>query len=387
MKRVNSVDFVRGLVMLIMAIDHVRDLMHITGATQDPTDLTTTYPALFFTRWITHLCAPTFVFLAGTSAYLSVKNQENLVESRRFLQKRGLWLIFLECTVITLALWGDFHFRTFLFQVISAIGFGFIILSFLLKFSTRTIGIIGLVIVCGHNLLPLIPFSNDSIVKMVLSPFFTFSFIPITAQTNLVINYPMVPWLGIMLLGFASGQLFELAVAQRKAVLLKMGAGALTLFTLIRLTNFYGDPVHWAQQKDALFTFMSFLNVTKYPPSLLYTLVTLGISCLILSFTEGVNNTFTRVVCIYGKVPLFYYLIHWYIIRILTFLMVFLQGFHWSDLEFGTFKFGLPKTGSGVQLWAIYLIWLGIVLVLYPLCKWFGDYKATHKEKTWLRYL
>lgn len=387
MKRVSSIDVVRGFVMLIMAIDHVRDLMHVTGTTQDPTDLASTYPALFFTRWITHLCAPTFVFLAGTSAYLSVKNQGNVAESRRFLQKRGLWLIFLECTVITLALWGDIQFRTFLFQVIAAIGFGFILLSFLIKLSVRTIGIIGLVIVCGHNLLPLIPFGDNSVVKMVLSPFFAFSFIPITAQTNLVINYPIIPWLGIMLTGFACGQIFELASAQRKTVFLKMGLGALTVFTLIRLTNFYGDPVHWAQQKDALFTFMSFINVTKYPPSLLYTLVTLGISCLILSFTEGVNNGFTRIVNVYGKVPLFYYLIHWYIIRILTFSMVFLQGFHWSDLEFGTFKFGLPKTGSGVELWAIYLIWLGIVLVLYPLCSWYGRYKATHKEKTWLRYL
>ena len=387
MKRVSSIDFVRGLVMVIMAIDHVRDLMHLTGTTQDPTDLATTYPALFFTRWITHLCAPTFVFLAGTSAYLSVKNQGNLTESRQFLQKRGLWLIFLELTVITLALWGDIGFHTFMFQVISAIGFGFIILSFLLKLSTRTIGIIGLVIVFGHNLVPLIPFSDNSIAKMVLSPLFAFTITPITPHTSLLINYPIIPWLGIMLTGFACGQIFQLAAAERKAILLKMGLGALALFTLIRTTNFYGDPVHWAQQKDALFTFMSFINLTKYPPSLLYTLATLGISCLILSFTEGVDNRFTRILSVYGKVPLFYYLAHWYIIRTLTFAMVFLQGFHWSDLEFGTFKFGLPKTGSGVELWAVYVIWFGIVLVLYPLCKWYGQYKAEHKDNVWLRDL
>lgn len=387
MKRIHTIDFLRGLVMVIMALDHVRDLMFLSASATDPTDLKTTYPLLFFTRWITHLCAPTFVFLSGASAYLSLKSHGNRTESRRFLQKRGLWLIFLEFTVITLALWADIQFRTFMFQVIGTIGLGFIFLSFLLKLSPRTIGIIGLIIVFGHNLLPLIPFAEGSILKTILTPFIGFALIPLSAQSTLLVSYPVIPWLGIMLVGFSFGRIFDLTQEQRKPLLLKIGIGALVLFALIRTTNIYGDPSHWAPQKDAVFTFMSFINVTKYPPSLLYVLLMLGISLMILFFTEGGKNWFIKIMSVYGKVPLFYYLVHWYLIRAITYSMVFLQGFHGSDLEFGLFKFGLPKTGFGVELWAIYLIWLGLVIILYPLCLWYGNYKMAHKEKTWLRYL
>lgn len=387
MKRIHTIDFLRGLVMVIMALDHVRDLMFLSASATDPTDLKTTYPLLFFTRWITHLCAPTFVFLSGASAYLSLKSHGNRTESRHFLQKRGLWLIFLEFTVITFALWADIQFRTFMFQVIGTIGLGFIFLSFLLKLSPRTIGIIGLIIVFGHNLLPLIPFAEGSVLKTILTPFIGFALIPLSPQNTLLVSYPALPWLGIMLVGFSFGRIFDLTQEQRKPLLLKIGIGALILFALIRTTNIYGDPSHWAPQKDAVFTFMSFINVTKYPPSLLYVLLMLGISLIILFFTEGGKNWFIKIMSVYGKVPLFYYLVHWYLIRLITYSMVFLQGFHGSDLEFGLFKFGLPKTGFGVELWAIYLIWLGLVIVLYPLCLWYGNYKMAHKEKTWLRYL
>ncbi len=275
MKRIYSIDLIRGLVMLIMAIDHSRDLLHVDALTQDPTNLTTTTIGLFMTRWITHLCAPTFVFLSGVSAYLSFKSLNNTTESRRFLLTRGIWLVVLEFTIISFGIWFDILFRTFLFQVIAAIGFGFIILSFLLRFSPKTLGITGLIIIFGHNLIPL---DNLSILKSIVNFFFSFSFIQITPNTSLIINYPIVPWLGIMLAGFGFGGVFELDEAKRKSILLKVGFGAILLFILIRFTNFYGDSALWSPQKDTIFTFLSFINLTKYPPSLLYVLVTLGIT-------------------------------------------------------------------------------------------------------------
>jgi len=172
MKRILSIDIVRGIVMIIMALDHTRDLIHISSITQQPTDLLTTSPVLFFTRWITHLCAPTFVFLSGTSAYISFKNKKNIDETRSFLLSRGLSLIILEFTLVNFGLWFDIHFNVFLFNVIGAIGFGFIILSLLLKASVKTIAIIGLSIIFLHNLAPLVPFSETSLFKKILMPFF-----------------------------------------------------------------------------------------------------------------------------------------------------------------------------------------------------------------------
>lgn len=384
MKRINSIDFTRGLVMVIMAIDHCRDLLHI-GI--NPTDLTVTTPALFFTRWITHLCAPTFVFLSGTSAYLSYKNQNmSLKESQRFLLSRGLWLIFLEFTVIGFALWFDFKFRMFFLQVIGAIGLGFVILSFLMKLSSKTILIIGLVIIFCHNLLGLLPINNTPF--SLLAPLFSFSLFQLTPNTTFAIGYPPIPWLGIMLAGYGfGGVIFTKPQNERKAALLKLGLGSLALFMVLRFINIYGDPVPWSSQKDALFTFMSFMNLTKYPPSLLYTLATLGVSFLILSISDGAKNKFIDIMSVYGKVPLFYYLIHWYVIHTIMFIMLYIQGFSNKDFVFGPFQFGRPQQPSGLELGGVYLVWLGIVISLYPLCKWYSNYKAAHRDNKWLRYL
>ncbi len=385
MKRILSIDITRGLVMIIMALDHTRDLIHITSVTQQPTDLLTTSPALFFTRWVTHLCAPTFVFLSGASAYLSFKNK-NIGEARRFLLYRGLTLIILEFTLVNFGLWFDIHFNVFLFNVIGTIGFGFIILSLLLKSSVKTIALTGLLIIFLHNLAPLIPFAETSLFKKILMPFFAPGAFPFGGGKIFVMGYPPIPWLGVMLVGFAAGKLFELPAAQRKSVFIKSGLVSLILFIVIRGVNIYGDSIPWATQKNPLYTFLSFMNVTKYPPSLVFCLVTLGIMFLILSLLEGVNNKITKIITVYGKVPLFYFLIHWYILHPIMFLIVFLQGYKSSDLLFG-FNLGRPKGISGVNLLLTYLIWIGVVIMLYPLCKWYGKYKENHKEKKWLRYL
>ncbi|MBC7893676.1 MAG: DUF1624 domain-containing protein [Sphingobacteriaceae bacterium] len=385
MPRLSTIDFTRGLVMVIMALDHVRDLMHITALTQDPTDLSTTTPGLFLTRWITHLCAPTFVFLSGTSAYLSLKKSGNLTASRQFLRSRGLWLILLEFTLINFALWFDLQFRLLVMQVIAAIGFGLVVLSFVLKMPVRVVGLLGLVIVFGHNLLQGVAF--DGPMGFLWAVLFRPGVFPVTPGFTFAVLYPLVPWLGILLAGYAAGPIFERALPQRRKTLLLLGVAALALFSLIRFTNFYGDPAPWKVQKEGLFTFLSFINCLKYPPSLLYTLMTLGVAFLILAAADGRENRFTRAVSVYGKVPLFYYLIHWYLIHSLMLALVVAQGFRWEQMPFGPFEFGRPRVGFGVELPGVYLIWAGVVLVLYPHCRWYGRYKAAHPEKGWLRYL
>ncbi len=387
MKRIYSIDFTRGLVMILMVLDHVRDLMHISSITQNPVDLSTTTPALFFTRVITHLCAPIFVFLAGTSAYISFSNRENPAESKKRLLKRGFWLILLEFTLVNFGVWFDLGFHTWLFQVIAAIGLGFIILSFVLKLSPVAIGITGLTILFGHNLLSFIPLEGFPVLKTISSPLFATTAFPVTSQITFVMGYPPIPWLGILLVGFASGKLFELPDHRRKNTFLKIGVGALIVFTVLRFINIYGDPSLWSSQKNNLFTFLSFINVTKYPPSLLFSLVTLGIMFIILAFSDQEKNNLTNFVSVYGKVPLFFYLIHWYIVHPLLIAIMFLQGFSWSDLDFASGNFGRPKgVESGLELWAIYLIWIGVVLILYYPCRKYSVYKAGH-QKWWLKYI
>lgn len=387
MKRINSIDITRGLVMVIMALDHVRDFMHTTSMNQSPTDMQTTTTLLFMTRWVTHLCAPTFVFLSGVSAYLSFRRNNNIPESKAFLLKRGIWLVILEFTFINFALWYDIHFRLMIMEVIAAIGLSFIVLSFLLKVPSRIIGIAGLLIIFCHNLLQGIPIPENPISIFFSSILFRPFMMKISPGFSFFTAYPLISWLGIMLAGFASGELFEIPAEKRNKIFLRIGLAALSLFVIIRFINIYGDPSLWAHQKSALFTFLSFINTTKYPPSLLFTLLFLGITFLVVFISDKVNNRFTEILSVYGRVPLFYFIIHLFIIHSLMFVMLFLQGFGSKDLLFGVFNNGRPKTGGGVELPVIYIIWLSVVLILYPVCKWYGRYKDEHKENKYLRYL
>jgi uncharacterized membrane protein len=301
---------------------------------------------------------------------------------------RGLWLIFLEFTVVNLGIWFDIHFGILLSQVIAAIGFSFIILSFLLRFSTKTVGIIGLLIVFGHNLISQFPsVITNPALKFIASLLFAPAGFPLTPKLIFIVGYPIIPWLGIMLLGFAFGQFFEFESKKRKKVFLQMGLLSLLFFVVLRFVNFYGDPVHWAIQQDYTFTLLSFLNVTKYPPSLLYTLLTLGAMFLVMGIVEGAKNKLIEWVAVFGKVPLFYYLIHWYLVHSIMIVVLLIQGFQWSELNFDGFSFGRPKRESGVELPMIYLIWLFVILIMFPLCRWYANYKSLHKEKQWLRYL
>lgn len=385
MNRITTIDVTRGLVMVIMALDHVRDLLHTPALTQNPANLATTTPAIFLTRWITHLCAPTFVFLSGTSAYLSLRRR-NDESARRFLLKRGAVLILLELTIINFAFWFDIHFQSLMLQVIYAIGGGLIILSLLAKLPVRWIGIIGLIIVFGHNILQLVPTFTNPVARFIWALLFRTDFFPISPSFALLAGYPLIPWLGIVLTGFACGQLMERPLVKRKPLLLRIGLGALALFLVLRFLNVYGDPVPWSPQKDGLFTFFSFINVTKYPPSLQYDLLLLGLMFLILSVADGTDNAFTRWLTVYGKVPMFYYILHWYLVHLSMIGMSLLQGYSLADIPTGPLNFGRP-VGAGISLGYVYIVWIGLVLLLYPLCKWYGRYKAAHSEIGWLRYV
>ncbi|QJW89516.1 DUF1624 domain-containing protein [Spirosoma taeanense] len=385
MNRITTIDVTRGLVMVIMALDHMRDLLHTPALTQDPTDLSTTTPAIFLTRWITHLCAPTFVFLSGTSAYLSLQKRNNPA-ARQFLLRRGLVLLLLELTVVNFAFWFDIQFRTIMLQVIYAIGGGFMLLSLLAKLPARWIAGIGLFIIFGHNLLQAVPQITNQTARLGWALLFRSDLFVFSPSFTLLVGYPLIPWLGIMLVGYASGRLFELPAEQRKPLLLRIGLGALGLFVLLRFINAYGDPAPWSAQKTGLFTFLSFINVSKYPPSLLYSLLMLGLALVFLSLTDRVSNTITRVLTVYGKVPMFYYILHWYLVHLSMIGMALLQGYSFADIPAGPLNFGRPA-GAGVSLPVVYLVWISLVIFLYPLCRWYGRYKSAHPENGLLRYI
>ncbi len=391
MKRISTIDTVRGLVMVIMALDHLRDLLHIPALTQDPTNLATTTAPIFLTRLVTHLCAPTFVFLAGTSVYLSIRKDgdlraDRLADRSRFLLKRGLVLILLEVTVINFAFWTDIQFRSMMLQVIFVIGCGLVLLSWLIRFQARTLLMVGLAIVFLHDLLLFLPPFTDLAARLGWSVFVRTDFFPLSPNFALLVGYPIIPWFGIMLLGYGCGPLFTRPVAERKTRLLRFGLGALLLFLTLRFLNSYGDPAPWSVQKSELFTVLSFLNVSKYPPSLLYAALTLGVMFVLLALFDGANNWLSQRLAVYGKVPLFYYLIHWYLVKGAMIVMFLIQGYSMGDMTIGIMSFGRPA-GAGVTLPVVYAIWLALVVALYPLCAWYGRYKAQHPDVTWTRYV
>lgn len=387
MKRFTSIDFTRGLVMVIMALDHVREFIHKTSMTQDPTNLETTTAILFLTRWVTHLCAPAFVFLAGVSAYISIRRKNNLRESRKFLLTRGIWLLVLEFAVINFALWFDIQYRLLLMEVIAAIGLSFIVLSFLLRLPSRVIGIIGVLLIIIQNLVQNITVPSDPVMAFIFSVLFHPGLTQLSQEHSFYTAYPLISWLGIMLAGFSFGELFDLNPEKRRKIFLRSGMAVLSAFIIIRAINIFGDPSGWSLQKNWFFTFLSFINVSKYPPSLLFTFLFTGITLILLSVSETYKLRLSGMISVYGRVPLFYFIIHLFIIHATMFLVLFIQGFGTEDFVFGAFKNGRPETGGGTGLTLIYIIWIVLVLFLYPVCKWFGEYKAAQPEKRLLRFL
>jgi uncharacterized membrane protein len=382
--RIESIDILRGIIMLIMAIDHTRDFFHLGHP--NPTDLATTTPFLFFTRWITHFCAPAFVFLSGISAYLA-GTRRTKSQLSAFLIKRGLWLLVVEVVLITFAITLDPGYHLLVLQVIWAIGGSMILLGLLIWLPLPVIGIIGIIIFFGHNIIDLVdvgPVANTLYWKLLLSASGFSAIWPIGNGRNLLILYALLPWTGVMLIGYVFGSLYKNTVeaVKRQRILLLSGLLLLIMFIVFRAINLYGDPSPWSVQKTTVLSVISFFNVTKYPCSLLYLGMTLGVSLIILSLTENVKNKFTTLLITYGNVPFFYYLCHWYLLRLINVITFFAQGFTLKNLDNTN---GPPPT-YGYSLSGVYLVWFIVIVTLYLPCRWYSKYKKSHTQ-WWLSYL
>lgn len=383
--RISSIDIMRGIVMVIMALDHVRDFFHADATVFDPTDLTKTTPLLFYTRWITHFCAPTFVFLSGVSARLGLQRKTKN-ELALYLLTRGVWLIIVEQTIFRFGFSFSLQYDLLIFLVLWAIGGSMIILAGLLYLSPRIVLIIGLILIFGHNAFDSIQLAPGDAGHGVWVFLMQNGFVPPAT----VVPYALIPWLGILLAGYGTGTLFtrDFEPMQRRKILFNTGIAAIVLFVVLRAINVYGDPVPWSVQKNTLYTIMSFMNTTKYPVSLLFTLVTLGPVLVVLSWLEKSNSAVLNRVSVFGRVPLFYYLGHFTLIHTVALILYLaISGVEVSQLNFSLMhsQGGVPR-GFGYMLGWTYVAWLGTVLLMYPLCVWYDRYKRSHNS-WWLSYL
>jgi len=389
-KRIESIDLLRGTVMIIMALDHVRDYFHKDAFLYDPTDLSKTGVILFFTRFITHYCAPVFVFLAGISAYL-YGTKKTRKELSFFLFTRGVWLVFAEMFIVTLEVSFNPTFPFFNFQVIWAIGISMIVLSGLVYLSRRVILLIGILLIAGHNLLDGVHFPGTGLSSIIWS----FLHEPgsfTVGHITLAIYYPVLPWIGIIATGYYFGGFYrsDFNEEERKGRLIFLGAGAIALFIFLKVWNIYGDSLHWSVQHNAIYSLLSFLKVTKYPPSLQYVLITLGPALIFLALAEKPLNSFTAKIAVFGRVPMFYYLAHRLLIHLLALPATELCGFKWTDMMMLPTKVNSVTglQGYGFNLFIVYLVWIALIFMLYPFCKWFDRYKRAHVGKQWwLSYL
>jgi uncharacterized membrane protein len=379
--RLDSVDLLRGLVMVIMALDHTREFF--TNAFFDPTDLTKTNAALFLTRWITHFCAPVFVFLAGTGAFLSTSRGKSKSELSRFLLTRGLWLVLLELTFIRCFGWYlNFNYQYSHGGVIWALGWSMVVLAALVYLPRWAVIAFGVALVAGHNLFDGVKIQSLGAFGWLWAVLHVPAELQVRPNMRFFTQYPLVPWIGVMAVGYGFGAWLQRERAERRKWMLRLGLALTLAFVLLRAINVYGDPHHWSAQQNALFTFFSFLNCEKYPPSLLYLLMTLGPAIAMLALFDRELGAWSRPLVIFGRVPLFYYLLHLPLLRVLV--------IGWAVVKYGKQVFTLaqdqPPPDWGYSLPVVYLIWLAVVLLLYPACRWFAGVKQRRRE-AWLSYL
>ena len=399
-QRIYSVDFLRGVVMMIMLLDHTRDYVHHGALNSDPTDPATTTVALFFTRWITHYCAPTFVFLSGISIYLQRLNGKTNAELSRFLFTRGLWLIFLEFTVVRFAMVFNLDYGFFgMGQVIWVIGVSMIAMAALIYLPVRLVGTLGLLMIVLHNLLdrfqlpPNIAFGgagdggiDPTLAQSLWIILHQMGIVPLFEHGPVIFfAYPLIPWVGVMAAGWAFGELYSLNAKERQTRLYLYGLVATALFVVLRFINIYGDPSPWSGQASGAQTFLSFFNTTKYPPSLLFLLMTLGPALIVLALTNGIDGRAIsqRIAITFGRVPMFFYILQWFTAHGLAIILSLLVGKQVGYLfvNFGENAQAAPPD-YGFSLGVVYAVWIVGLMILYPLCKWYGDFKQRHKH--WL---
>jgi uncharacterized membrane protein len=385
-QRVDVVDVVRGLIMILMALDHTRDFFG--NASASPTNLATTTVALFFTRWVTHFCAPTFFLLTGTGAYLA-RRRRTVADLSRFLVTRGLWLIFLEVTVVRFLWQFNVDYQLTVLNVIWALGWAMIVLGLLVHLPTRAIAVVGLAMIAGHNLLDGVRAGAFGTLAPLWSLLHSPNIIVPGPPHTVFGAYPLIPWVGVTAVGYALGTLWDLPAERRRSLLLRMGLGCIAAFLVLRGFNVYGDPVPWAVQSRGPMTLVSFLNLNKYPPSLLFLLMTLGPVLLALRALDGHTPALLRPAQIVGKVPFFYYLMHVLVLHLFAAGAALVRyGSMRPALESPTLdRFPMTQLpGWPVSLPLVYLVWITVVLVLYPFCAWYAGVKR-RSSNPWLSYL
>ena len=435
-ERIYSIDFLRGVVMMLMLLDHTRDFVHHGALFSDPTDPVTTNVPLFFTRWITHYCAPTFVFLSGISIYLQKMYGKSTGELARFLLTRGLWLIVLEFTVVRLGIVYNFDYSFFgLMQVIWVIGVSMVAMAALIWLPVKAVGAIALLMIVLHNLLdgiqipPNIAFAGQpppSLSQSIWMILHQVGVLPITGDSSAFIAYPLIPWVGVMAAGYALGPIYGWDSERRRKWLFGLGLAATVLFLGIRFVNIYGDPQPWFTKaefvermnariaaeppgpdasggdggptaadglktieksplSDSTFTFLSFLNTTKYPPSLLFLLMTLGPAMLVLWLTDRIDGKaiWQRIAIVFGRVPLFFYLLQFPLAHAMGIILSLFAG---KEIAYLFMNFPensrLAPPDHGFSLGMTYLAWIAGLIILFPLCYWYGNFKQRNKH--WL---
>ncbi|MEJ0059286.1 MAG: heparan-alpha-glucosaminide N-acetyltransferase domain-containing protein [Terricaulis sp.] len=387
-ERLQAIDVLRGLVILLMALDHVRDYFHNQVYLFDPLDLDQSYPLLYATRWITHFCAPTFVFLSGVSAFLQSAKGKTGGALSRFLLTRGLWLVFLELTLVNFG-WTFTPTGMVLIQVIWAIGWSMVALAGLVFLPRVAVLAIGVAIVAGHNLLD--PIQAQSLGAWAPVWYFLHQQTPVMIGDQFValLAYPLLGWFGIMALGYGLGGIFIEPPARRDRTLILLGAGMLALFVALRFGNFYGDPQPWTAQGDTARDVMAFFNVRKNPPSLMYVCATLGTALLLFPALARLPKTIANFFAVFGCVPLFAYVLHLYVMHALAIGAAIATGRDAGYLIDPIRKMIFDAeafAGTGFSLPVVYLFWLAVIAILYPLCVWFAGVKRTRRD-WWLSYM
>ncbi len=388
--RIRSIDLLRGIVIIIMALDHVRIFFGFGTFFAFPANASTTTPLLFFTRWITHFCAPVFIFLAGISAFLYGTRRKSIKALSWFLFTRGIWLLFVELIFVNFAWTFDITLSYHILQVIWAIGLCMIYLAGIVFLPRYIILAIGIIFVFSHNLLDPIQAGGKSVIDLIWYTLHQQKLVLLGSDSAVNFVYPILPWIGLMALGYIFGTLYQkdFKAQKRRKWLLYVGISSTLLFIVFRLLNIYGDSTNWSVQKSLISSVMSFFNPTKYPPSLLFLLMTMGPSLILLSIIEHSKNRLTNKIIIFGRVPLFFYVIHLYIIHILAIVVMILSGRNWSDYILTKQVFFSESIANfGFGLLYVYLVWVIVILIMFPLCKWYDRYKTNNREKWWLRYL
>jgi uncharacterized membrane protein len=388
-KRVASIDILRGLVMIIMALDHTRDFFHQPAMLANPLDANTTTIPIYFTRWITHFCAPTFLFLSGVSAYLS-SLKKSKKDAGLFLIKRGLFLVILETTVVSFGITFNYHFSFIVWQVIWAIGWSMVFLGLLALVSRKLVLAIGILLFFGHNILDYVQFPQSGMERTAFLLLFraNASFLPLDAGHTVGVFYAILPWTGAMLMGYSIAHWFrpDFPAARRRKLLLQSGIFLVLLFIVLRATGVYGNPTSWNKGEGFVYNLFTFLDTNKYPPSLQYLSMTLGPSCIALALLDSARSKWTQIASVYGRAPLFYYVLHFYLLHLILIVVFFASGRGASDIVDPVSPFYFRPVNFGFTLPIVYLLWIGVVATLYAPTKWYSAYKKRSK-KLWTTYV